>query len=188
LNSTKTNYIDKYEYRENGKLARLTSFDVGIDFQLNSQKNKSEGEGKGLKNMDKTQVLNKEPEFGQAMSTNYSQQQSVDFSIPWNLRFNYSFRYDKPLEEKTVTQTLGFSGDFSVTPKWKIGFSSGYDITNKKLSPTSINIFRDLHCWEMRLTLIPFGFRKMYSFQINVKSSMLQDLKWSKRDSYYDNL
>ena len=188
LNSTNTNYIDKYEYRETGKLARLTSFDVGIDFQLNSQKSKSEGEGKGLKNMDKPQTLNKEPEFGQAMSTNYSQQQSVDFSIPWNLRFNYSFRYDKPLVEKTVTQTLGFNGDFSVTPKWKIGFSSGYDITNKKLSPTSVNIFRDLHCWEMRLTLIPFGFRKMYSFQINVKSSMLQDLKWSKRDSYYDNL
>jgi hypothetical protein len=186
LNSTKTNYIDKFEYKETGRLARLTSFNVGVDFQLSSKK--KTGGSQDKQSSENYQSTNRNTDFGQAMSTNYSQQQSVDFNIPWNLTFRYNFDYSKELVEKEIKQTLGFSGDFSVTPKWKVGFTSGYDITKKKLSTTSVNIFRDLHCWEMRLSLIPFGFRKMYSFQINVKSSMLQDLKWSKRDSYYDNL
>ena len=191
LNSKKTNWVDKYEFKETGKLARLTSFNIGVDFQLKSDK-KGGGTGGsgGAENLanENNQMENRGPEFGQSMSTNYTQQQSVDFNIPWSLRIDYNYTYSKQYSQKQVNQTVGLNGDFSLTPKWKIGFRSGYDFTNKELSTTSINIFRDLHCWEMRLTLIPFGFRKMYSFQINVKSGMLQDLKWRKKDSYYDNL
>jgi len=120
------------------------------------------------------------------MTSNFNNPQ-VDFDIPWNLSIRYSFNYSKPLTEKTTTQTLAFSGDLSLTPKWKIGFNSNYDFKGRKLTTTSINIYRDLHCWEMRMTVIPLGIYKSYSFQINVKSGMLQDLKWKKRDSYLDN-
>ena len=33
--------------------------------------------------------------------------------------------------EKTSTQTLGFSGNIKVTPKWKLGFHSGYDFSDE---------------------------------------------------------
>ncbi|HOY73217.1 MAG TPA: LPS-assembly protein LptD, partial [Tenuifilaceae bacterium] len=88
----------------------------------------------------------------------------------------------------SLVQTLTFSGDINLTPKWKIAFSSGFDLKSRQLTTTSLNFYRDLHCWEMRLTVIPIGYYKSFSFQINVRSSILQDLKLTKRDHYLDNL
>jgi len=53
---------------------------------------------------------------------------------------------------------------------------------------TSFEIFRDLHCWEMHLNLIPFGYLRSYNFTLNVKSSVLQDLKLVRRKDFRDNL
>ena len=133
----------------------------------------------------------------QAQNTDPNKPNSLNapnFSIPWNLNFSYTLYYLKQEEgipdkyTNSTIQTLSVTGEVNLSSKWKISASSGYDFKNKELSYTSIDIYRDLHCWEMRLTLVPLGFRKMYSFQINVKSGMLKDLKWSKRDNYLDNL
>lgn len=187
LNSAKTGKIDKFVYKQGGSPVRLTSASIGFDFSLNSSKKDKKTTNK---QPDDDLPLGEDPnnpEFGQSMTSNFSNPQ-VDFDIPWNLSIRYNFNYSKPLTEKTTSQTLAFSGDLSLTPKWKIGFSSNYDFKNRKLTTTSINIHRDLHCWEMRMTIIPLGIYKSYSFQINVKSGMLQDLKWKKRDSYLDNV
>ena len=79
------------------------------------------------------------------------------------------------------------SGELNITKKWKISVSTGYDIEAKKMSATTIDIYRDLHCWEMSLHVVPFGQHKSYAFQINVKAAMLQDLKLNKRRSWFDN-
>jgi hypothetical protein len=81
---------------------------------------------------------------------------------------------------------MNFAGDIRLTEKWKVGFTSGFDFIAKNLSFTSVNIFRDLHCWQMRLDWIPLGPRQSFEFNINVKSSLLQDLKLSKRNNWYD--
>jgi hypothetical protein len=83
-------------------------------------------------------------------------------------------------------QTARFSGDLSVTKNWKISVSSGFDFETKKLSLTSVDIYRDLHCWEMSFNWIPFGFRQSYSVNINVKSSVLRDLKLTRRRQWQD--
>jgi len=187
LNSKGAIY-NKFEYKSTGKFARLTSASLGFDFSLNSSKKENSTNSQTSSRELPPGEDPNDPEFGQSMNTNYANLQRVDFSIPWNLRINYNFSYSKQSTEKSTNQALGFSGDLSLTPKWKIGFTSGYDFKAHKLTTTSINIFRDLHCWEMRMTLVPLGLYKSYSFQINVKSGMLQDLKWKKRDSYLDNL
>ena len=112
----------------------------------------------------------------------------VDFSIPWDFRVDYSFNYSKPYDNSTkrITQTLSFSGNLSLTPKWKIGFRSGYDIEAKEFTYTSLNIFRDLHCWEMKFSVVPFGYRQNYNFMINIKTPILRDLKYEKKQSWYD--
>ena len=43
------------------------------------------------------------------------------------------------------------------------------------------------HCWEMRMNWIPFGYQESWNFQINVKASILKDLKLLKRKDYFDN-
>jgi len=112
----------------------------------------------------------------------------VDFQVPWSLsiRYNVNFR-KRGFEESSITQTLSFNGDLALTENTRIGFSSGYDFIAKDLTQTSINIFRNLHCWEMSLNWIPFGRFTSYNFTIRVKSSLLQDLRINRRRSFTDN-
>ena len=111
----------------------------------------------------------------------------VDFSVPWSLSLNYTLNYTKLYDEPVITQSLGVRGDLKLTEKWKVTFGSGYDFVNQKMTYTNIEIHRDLHCWEMSLAVVPFGSRKSYSFQINVKSSLLQDLKLQRKQNWVDN-
>lgn len=118
----------------------------------------------------------------------------VDFSIPWNLTLgvNYSrlSSYIVSIADYQTNQsaTLTARGDLNLTEKWKIGFSSGYDFINKDFTYTSIDFYRDLHCWEMRMNWIPFGPRQGWNFSISVKAPMLQDLKYEKRNDFRNRM
>ena len=117
----------------------------------------------------------------------------ADFSFPWNLSLNYTFsyvsKYDAALFnlKHDVTQTLSVSGSLNLTQNWRVAVSTGYDFVNHGMSYTSIDIYRDLHCWEMRFNWVPFGYYKSWNFQINIKASSLKDVKYEKRQSYLDN-
>lgn len=117
----------------------------------------------------------------------------ADFSMPWNLSFNYTFSYVSNYVAKqfnyqnTVIQTLSLTGNVSLTEHWKISATTGYDFTQKAMSYTSIDIYRDLHCWEMRFNWVPFGYYKSWNFQINIKANSLRDVKYQKRETYQAN-
>ena len=125
--------------------------------------------------------------------------------LPWSLTINYTFTYGindnleyyrnvynytdlKPYAHNMV-HTVNVSGDIYITKKWKFGFNTGYDFVQKTLSYTSLDFYRDMHCWEMSFNWIPVGYRKGWSFTINVKSSALRDvLKYKKEKDFRDNL
>ncbi|MBQ7279455.1 MAG: LPS-assembly protein LptD [Bacteroidales bacterium] len=117
----------------------------------------------------------------------------VDFSVPWNVSLNYSITYVNSYVaaqlnyQTNITQTLSISANCTLTDKWRMAISTGYDFVNKGLSYTSIDIYRDLHCWEMRLNWVPFGYYKSWNFIINIKAPSMRDLKYEKRRSYLDN-
>jgi hypothetical protein len=112
--------------------------------------------------------------------------QYVDFEIPWSLNVSYNLNYSKQgFDASQVAQTLSFNGDLSLTPKWKFTFSSGYDFESKGIiNTTNIGIVRDLHCWDMTFNWTPFGTWQSYSFDLKVRSSILQDLKLSRRRGF----
>lgn len=116
----------------------------------------------------------------------------IDWNQPWSLNIDYSLiltnRYipREDIYERQTRHTVSFSGDVNITPKWKVGFRSGYDFIDNKITYTSMNIYRDLHCWEMRFNWIPFGGMKSWNFQINVKSQVLQDLKLTRKKDFRD--
>lgn len=119
----------------------------------------------------------------------------VDFNIPFNLNFSYVLGISKQYSKFSKSDTLVFSqhyigvdGDINITSRWKIGINTGYDFNSNQLQITSINIYRDMHCWEMRMSTIPFGERKNYYFTLQVKASVLQDLKLVRRRDYRDAL
>ncbi|MBN2683173.1 MAG: LPS-assembly protein LptD [Bacteroidales bacterium] len=160
--------VPVYVVEQTGKLGRLTRAQISTGFTLRSKPNSKEKEK-------------------QAKLPNDYLNYYVDFDIPWSLNFSYSFVYSKPRMEKTITQTLTVNGDISLTKKWKITATSGYDFVKKNISYTTVNIIRDLHCWEMRFNWVPFGPFRSYNFQINAKASMLQDLKLTRRRSWHEN-
>jgi lipopolysaccharide assembly outer membrane protein LptD (OstA) len=117
----------------------------------------------------------------------------VDFNIPWRFNISYSLTVNNNYSSYSKKDTLVldhyamFNGEFNITPKWKLGFQSSYSFTQKALQAASLNLYRDLHCWQMTLSTIPFGKNRNYNFTLQVKASVLQDLKIVKRRSYYDN-
>ena len=130
-----------------------------------------------------------------ALRRHYMASSYYDFSIPWNIGFNYVISYGISYVDngttgfkKNVSQTIGFNGSVNLTPKTGITFTSGFDIQNRKLTTTSVSITRDLHCWQMSFVWIPFGTHKSWSFNIGVKAASLADLKYDKSQSMYDNL
>ena len=103
-------------------------------------------------------------------------------NVPWNISFAYSASYTNNGFSNAGIQnhTLGFNGNVDLTPKWAVGFSSGYDIQDGAFSYTRLNFARDLDSWRFNFNWIPFGTNTSYNFFIGVKSSILSDLKWDK--------
>lgn len=117
----------------------------------------------------------------------------ADFSVPWNISLSYTLSYANNYVAREMgytnntIQTISLSGNFDLTKNWKFAFSTGYDFVNKGMSYTSIDIYRDLHCWEMRFNWVPFGYYKSWNFSINIKADSMKDIKYEKRESYLDN-
>ncbi len=111
----------------------------------------------------------------------------IDLSIPWNVRLSYDYNYTRSLTSSTTRQAVKVYGQISLTPKWRITLNTGYDIDAKELTQTSLGIYRDLGCWEMRGNWIPFGRFTSYTIDIQIKASSLKDLKLSRRRSFFDN-
>ncbi len=113
--------------------------------------------------------------------------QYIDWDIPWNLTFGYNLAYSRqPSGNKNITQTVNMNGDVSLSDKWKINFNTGFDAQTRELTQTMVGIARDLHCWTMNVNWVPFGRFTSYNIDIRVKSSILQDLKVSRRRSFFD--
>ncbi len=173
------------------RIGRLERFDFSLDFKLNSKKETGSGDPQSPgRDMPKGDRFSRDQD--QYM---YDMQDQivtyVDFDIPWNLGVNYKFVYSKPgfEDSKKITQTMSLSGNISLTKKWKISFRANYDLVENELSNASLNLHRDLHCWEASFSWIPVGYMQSYTFQINVKGSVLGDLlKYDKRKSWQDNL
>jgi len=114
--------------------------------------------------------------------------------IPWSIGISYSVRYGQSTFNKQkleydydFTQNLSFSGNLSLTDKWKFTASTSYNFDMKKLATMNCSVTRDLHCWAMTASFIPIGPYKSYNFSIAVKSSLLEDLKYEQHQNPRDN-
>ncbi|HJN05461.1 MAG TPA: putative LPS assembly protein LptD [Bacteroidales bacterium] len=175
--------INKYEWDVNRRLLRLdnTSWRLSFGFELGDKDFNKEKKPENATDDEMNEIESNPDDY-------------VNWNIPWSLNFNYNFTYTNNLDyinyikvpTETIVQTLSFAGQINITPKWKFTFNSGWDFTQNKLSYTSINLYRDLHCWEMRFSWIPLGVRQSWNFSINVKASILQDLKLNKKKDFRD--
>ncbi len=173
---------NQFEWTKNHRLARFSnsssSLVVGLNLTPPSAKNKS----------DKTSTKASE---GEINDINKNPGAYVDFTIPWKLNISYNYKLGLTRQangamDSSITHSITCNGELSITPKWKVTFATGYDLKNKKPTPTNFTFYRDLHCWEMSLYVVPFGTYKSYEFKISVKAQVLQDLKLNRKRGWYD--
>jgi hypothetical protein len=177
--------VDRYFFQSGKILPRLTNFGFSFDYSLNPEALKRKNEANDKINDAAGKNGLSEMQSAQLAAISRDPNAFVDFNIPWNFSFAYSFQYSNNLGVGTTSNTLTFNGDMNLTPKWKVTFNSGYDFQNNGLTPMNIAIYRDLHCWDMSVNWVPYGAYKSYSLTIKVKASILQDLKLSKRQGFY---
>ncbi len=137
---------------------------------------------------------------GRGASHNESAQLDEDgymkFKMPWTLSLSYSVtmsenRTRSKFNEKRMrypyklNHQFNFSGTLKISNAWNCSYSSGYDFTNHRLSTTTINISRDLHCFQLSggLVLSSYGYTS-YNFTIRASAGTLADaLKYDKRNA-----
>ena len=115
--------------------------------------------------------------------------------IKWSLSVSYSLRYgngstfdyEKMYPKMEFTQNLSFNGSLNFGSGWKVSATTSYDFKAKQFTYTSFNVTRDLHCWSMSASFVPFGPYKSYTFHIGVNASMLADLKYDKSSAESTN-
>ena len=116
----------------------------------------------------------------------------ADFSIPWDISFSYSLRFNRQRTadysgfETKFYQDVNWNGSVNLTPKWKIGLNGFYNITTKELGTISMFLSREMHCWQMSINISPVGTYKFFTINISPKSGILRDLKINRTRYFYD--
>ena len=151
------------------KLARMLQASVNANYEFNPSARKPATEAPPTN----LQHLNDSPLYVEYL----------DFNIPWTLSLQTTAGFYPatfPGQPDRTSASVGFNGSLSLTDKWKISYNSSYDFVSQNLTYTTINIHRDLHCWEMNFSWVPFGLYQTFSFNINAKASLLRDLKYTR--------
>ena len=192
---------------KNGGLFRLTQASANLNFSLDNdsfkRKTEDKEEDEDQNEEQQTDYFMNASSGGRAdslfgrpgddptqMRNNQSKDRKVQSvyqnAIGWRMNFSYAITYRNFYRDPSVNNnTLMFSGDIDLTPKWSMGVSSGYDFKNKGFTLTQFRIDRELKDFTLNFDWTPFGVYERWYFFIGIKSSLLSDLKWDKRSRRY---
>jgi hypothetical protein len=185
---------DTYNINNGGSLFRMTSANMTLNYSLAStdgNKSKKQNE-QGLRNGGREDDLfGTNTDFSDRRQSQFGEdgeEEKDDFKgffqsdLPWNINLAYQLTYSNIKREKEISgNSLMMSLNTDISPKWKVGVSSGYDFVQKGVTFTQFRFERDLLSWRMDFSWTPFGNNAFWSFFIGIKSGMLSDIKWEKR-------
>jgi len=184
--------IDKFNINNNGSLFRLTNANLTLNYSFSS-KDFEKGKTTTQQNNSTTTFNSTEDLLGNnndlsksSFDDNENEEQKdvklYNYKIPWSLRLAYSVAYNNFSRQNEISSnSLMFSGDVELSPRWNVGVSSGYDIKGKGFTHTNLRFERDLLSWKMNFNWVPFSANKSWFFYIGIKSSVLSDIKWDKQ-------
>ena len=177
------NRIDSYLFEADPRrLLRLSSAGFNTSYAFNPTT------GKKRSAVPRAVAPSNDPTLGTVGPPNFYADY-VDFDIPWELSLNYNAGYTtnsvprrpgEPRPPLLALNSVGGTGSVKLTENLRVSYNLGYDFTNKTITYPNLTILRDLHCWQVNATWIPFGITKGYQFTIAAKSSLLQDLKLNR--------
>ena len=192
-NNRRTNTLN---INNGGSLFRLTRGNASFSYSFSNkdfQKQDEDGEEEDDEEFDSESFRNggrPDDLFGSSEMMNRpdpneepveDENERYNYAIPWNLNLSYTMTYSNLAREDEISShSIMFSGDVELSPTWKVGVSSGYDIKNKGFTFTQLRFAKDLKSWQMSFNWTPFGIRRSWFFFIGIKSNILQDVKYDR--------
>ena len=93
-------------------------------------------------------------------------------SGPWNVQISYSLVRNREEEGGNESQSIGGSVSLQPTPKWRMRWTTQYNITQGQFGAQIVTLERDLHRWQAA-----FGFSKspngnlIFNFTVSLKDA-----------------
>ena len=186
--------INTYHIANGGGLLRLTSANVNLNYSFSSTQFEGDEDENELNQREATSSGGRDDDlFGRA--EDFSDRRlneendrptptypSYRTKIPWDLKLAYSLTYNNSVGQRDFSNnSLMFSGNVELTPKWRVGVSSGYDFKGKGFTYTQLRFDRDLNSWRLNFSWVPFSERASWNFFIGIKSGLLSDIKYEKQ-------
>ena len=185
--------INVFNIDNGGGLLRLTSANLSTQYSINNETFKR---GQTEEQVNESTSGGGRPDdlFGVSQdfsdSRQYEEEEEEEeinltdyiYKMPWSLNLAYSLTYNNSIRQNDFsTNSLMISSNISLTPKWKVGISTGYDFKQKGFTYTQLRFDRDLDSWRLDFSWVPFSERASWNFFIGIKSGLLSDLKYEKR-------
>jgi len=171
-----------------GSFGRLTN--AGLNISTSLQSKSKDGKTKEQRvAADETLTMDEQLSELQYMRENPAQ--FTDFDIPWTLQLSFAASLSR-LQQPNFTfinqfnSSVNVNGDFSLTPKWKLGGNLMFDVKAFKIGMLTMYITRDMHCWQLAINVTPIGITRSFSIVLNPKSGLLRDLRIN-RSRYFSS-
>lgn len=161
-----------YAFQTNQGIGRIDNGSVSTGLVLTSRKNQNR---LAALNTEMAPVWN--PVYQQWIT---SPNQMVYFEIPWKLTIEHIVSLNTNtanfLDTRyTLTNTFRTTADMNITENWKIQGTVMYDANVKKVSNLNLNLYRNIHCWNVAFTWTPIGTNKSFLISLRGNASMLQN-------------
>ena len=187
------NRINTWNIDNGGSLFRMTSANMTMNYSFTSRgENKDNKNKQGERNGGREDDLfgtNKDlgdlrtSQFGEDENSDNAISDFFKYTLPWDMNLAYSLTYSNTNREQKITgNSLMISMNTDLTPKWKIGVSTGYDFVLNGVTFTQLRFERDLLSWRMDFNWVPFGENTNWGFFIGIKAGVLSDIKWDRQN------
>jgi hypothetical protein len=201
LNITSNLTMDPYQTDQQGfrvnkldidptklKFGNITS--GGLSFSTSFKSKSTDGKESKQKDIPIDPFMTPDEQQRQLQYAKSNPAEFTDFNIPWSLTLSYSFQFSRYMKpdysgfQINTYSSLNFNGDFSITPKWKLGGTGYIDVAKRSVQQLSMFITREMHCWQLAINVTPIGLYKSFSITVNPKSGILRDLKINRSRTF----
>jgi hypothetical protein len=184
------NDINRFVWQGNrftlGRL-RSGSISMSTSFQSKPRDPKVAAKQEPVKPITDPTVIQDEQRLQDYMRRNPAE--FVDFNLPWSINLSYSLYFNDVIQPDStykyqVNSNVSFNGSFSLTPKWNFSTTGYFDFNTMKITMFTMSISRDMHCWQMAISVVPIGIQQSFNITISPKSSILQDLRVNRTRTF----
>jgi LPS-assembly protein len=170
------------------KIGRITGGNIAMSTSFSSKP--LDGKDDKTREMPLDPFMTPDEQQRQLQFARANPAEFTDFNVPWNISLSYSLNFTRIIKTDysgyttEITSSANFNGDFSLTPRWKVGATGYYDFKAGALQQLSTFITREMHCWQLSINVTPIGLYRSFNITFSPKSGILRDLRINRSRTF----